>query len=101
MKAGRAGGSRLPLVLFLLLVVGGGLVIGYLTSPDDWYARLDKPPFNPPGWLFGPVWTALYVLIAVAGWRVWRRDVSGWPMKLWWPQRRFFSLPTAWISRSV
>lgn len=84
--AGHRGGRRLPLVLFLLVVVGGGLVIGWLTAPDEWYAQLDKPPFNPPGWLFGPVWTLLYILIAVAGWRVWRRDPAGWPMKLWWAQ---------------
>jgi tryptophan-rich sensory protein len=36
--------------------------------------------------VFGPVWTALYILIAIAGWRVWRRDRGGWLMKLWWAQ---------------
>jgi tryptophan-rich sensory protein len=74
------------LIPFLLLVVGGGLAIGFLTAPGAWYAGLVKPSFNPPGWIFGPVWTVLYVLIAVAGWRVWRRDRAGWPMKLWWVQ---------------
>ena len=77
---------RLALILFLILVVGGGLVIGYLTTPGEWYARLTKPAFNPPGWIFGPVWTVLYVIIAVAGWRIWQRDRGGWPMKLWWAQ---------------
>jgi translocator protein len=77
---------RLALILFLVLVGGGGLVIGYLTMPGEWYARLAKPTFNPPGWLFGPVWTVLYVIIAVAGWRVWQGDRGGWPMKLWWAQ---------------
>jgi len=76
----------LSLVLFLLLVLGGGLVIGFLTAPSDWYAQLAKPSFNPPGWVFGPAWTALYILIAIAGWRVWNRDRAGWPMKLWWAQ---------------
>ena len=84
--AGRSGKKMLPLVLFVLLVVGGGLVIGWLTAPDEWYAQLAKPTFNPPAWLFGPVWTLLYVLIAVAGWRVWRQDPTGVPMKLWWAQ---------------
>jgi tryptophan-rich sensory protein len=51
--------------------VGGGLAIGFLTTPGEWYARLNKPAFNPPPWIFGPVWTLLYVLIAIAGWRVW------------------------------
>jgi len=75
-----------PLVLFLILVVGGGLLVGALTAPDAWYAGLAKPSFNPPGWLFGPVWTVLYVLIAVAGWRIWQRARSGWAMGLWWTQ---------------
>ena len=74
------------LAAFLALVVGGGLVIGFLTAPGEWYAQLAKPGFNPPGWIFGPAWTALYILIAIAGWRVWQRDRAGWPMKLWWAQ---------------
>lgn len=77
---------RAALVLFLALVLGGGLVIGYLTAPDEWYAALAKPVFNPPAWLFAPVWTVLYVLIAVAGWRVWRHARGGAAMKLWWAQ---------------
>ncbi len=64
----------LSLMLFLVLVLGGGLVLGFLTTPGEWYAGLSKPAFNPPGWLFGPVWTVLYILIAIAGWRVWQRD---------------------------
>ena len=74
------------LILFLVLVLGGGLALGGLTVPGGWYAGLVKPSFNPPAWLFGPVWKVLYVLIAIAGWRVWQRDRSGWPMKLWWAQ---------------
>jgi translocator protein len=78
------------LAAFLVLVAGGGLVIGYVTAPGEWYARLAKPAFNPPAWVFGPAWTTLYVLIAVAGWRVWCdrawRDGGGWAMTLWWVQ---------------
>ena len=77
---------RLSLFLFLLLVLGGGLVLGFLTAPGAWFAGLAKPAFNPPAWLFAPVWTVLYILIAVAGWRVWRRDRGGRPIRLWWVQ---------------
>ena len=76
----------LTLLLFLVLVVGGGLGVGAVTTPDEWYARLDKPLFTPPGWLFPIAWTALYVLIAVAGWRIWRRERGGLAMMLWWMQ---------------
>lgn len=65
----------LGLVVFLalcLLVSGiGGAVTA--TSVGTWYQALLKPPFNPPDWVFAPVWVTLYVLMAVAGWRVWRR----------------------------
>ncbi|TCT05679.1 TspO/MBR family protein [Aquabacter spiritensis] len=71
------------LVLFLVLVLGCGLAIGGLTVTGGWYADLAKPAFTPPPWVFGPAWTAIYVLIALAGWRVWQRDRSGWPMRLW------------------
>lgn len=77
---------RLMLILFLALVLGGGLAIGGLTMPDGWYAALAKPGFTPPGWVFGPAWTALYGLIAVAGWRVWMRAPRGPAMALWWAQ---------------
>lgn len=74
------------LALFIALVLGGGLTIGYLTAPGEWYAQLIKPPFNPPNWIFGPVWTTIYVLIAIAGWRIWQKNKSSLAMKLWWAQ---------------
>jgi tryptophan-rich sensory protein len=79
--------NRWPsLILFVALVLGGGLVLGLVTTPGEWYAGLAKPSFNPPAWLFGPVWTVLYIVIAIAGWRVWQRDRSGWPMRDWGAQ---------------
>ena len=57
--------------LCFAVAAAGGAVTA--TSVETWYAGLAKPPFNPPDWVFGPVWTALYLMIAVAGWRVWRR----------------------------
>jgi tryptophan-rich sensory protein len=81
------------LVSFLALVLGGGLIIGFVTAPGAWYATLSKPPFNPPSWIFAPVWTALYIMIAIAGWRVWKEGRNAAPMKLWWTQ---LALNFAW-----
>jgi translocator protein len=72
------------LLFFLALTVGGGLGIGLFTLPGEWYASLVKPSFNPPNWIFGPVWTALYIMIGFAGWRIYLRDPSGLAMKIWW-----------------
>lgn len=81
-------GRRNPwsLAAFVAIVLGGGIAIGALTGPDAWYAALAKPSFNPPNWLFAPVWSALYVLIGIAGWLVWSRDRTGPAMTLWWVQ---------------
>ncbi len=63
------------LVAFLALCLGLGALGGIATaqSVGTWYATLAKPSFNPPDGVFAPVWTTLYALIAVSGWRVWRR----------------------------
>ncbi|MEX0404474.1 TspO/MBR family protein [Aquibium sp. LZ166] len=74
------------IVVFLALVLGGGLTIGYLNTPGEWYANLAKPPFNPPNWLFAPAWTILYVLIGIAGARTWRRAPKSAAMAAWWAQ---------------
>jgi tryptophan-rich sensory protein len=47
--------------------------IGGFFLPGEWYARLQKPAWNPPNWIFGPVWTVLYILMALAAWLVGRK----------------------------
>jgi benzodiazapine receptor len=75
------------LVLFLALCLGIGALGAAVTatSVTTWYNELNKPPFNPPNGVFGPVWTALYIMMAVAAWRVWRatdRDTARGPLAM-------------------
>ena len=58
--------------LGLSLMVAGVSAAATIANVAGWYAGLNKPPFNPPNWIFGPVWTLLYAAMAVAAWRVWR-----------------------------
>jgi tryptophan-rich sensory protein len=68
--------SRSKTVLGLigwLLLCFAAASLGALFMPGAWYAGLNKPPWNPPAWIFGPVWSALYTMMAVAAWLVWQR----------------------------
>lgn len=67
--------SRYPvLLLFLVATFVAGAIGSAATFPSvrDWYPTLLKPAWTPPGWVFGPVWTALYIAMSIAGWRAWR-----------------------------
>jgi translocator protein len=62
------------LIVFLFLCLGAGGLASFLTARGvrEWYPNLRKPPGTPPSWVFGPVWTTLYVLMAISAWLVWR-----------------------------
>lgn len=88
----------LVLVAFLLVTLSAGALGGLATasSVGSWYQTIAKPAWNPPSWVFGPVWSTLYVLMAIAAWRVWgkteapgRRSALRW----FWVQ---LVLNTAW-----
>ncbi len=61
----------------LVCFVAAGLG-GAVTRPriDGWYRTIEKPAFNPPDWVFGPVWTVLFVIMAVVLWQIWRTPAA-------------------------
>jgi translocator protein len=61
------------LALWIIVSMSAGF-IGSRFPPGEWYTELAKPSWNPPGWVFGPVWTALYVLMGIAAWMVWKQQ---------------------------
>lgn len=68
----------LGLAAFVTLCFGVSLLGGRATLPAlaHWYPELAKPAWTPPSWVFGPIWTLLYPMIAVAGWLAWREGRS-------------------------
>jgi len=61
----------LGLLGWIVLCFGAAAIGGQFT-PGEWYAGLEKPTWTPPNWLFGPAWSVLYALMAVAAWLVWK-----------------------------
>jgi translocator protein len=61
---------KLALLGWVVLILGLGSGMGIFFGPDAWFQTLAKPTWNPPGWLFGPVWTILYILMAISVWLV-------------------------------
>lgn len=71
---------------FIVAVIMIGGLIGILNAPGAWYAALNKPSFNPPDIIFGPVWITLYFFIAIAGAQTFIADRNSRRMKIWYTQ---------------
>ena len=88
--------SLMALGTFGSLAAGAAVLGARVTSArQPWYLRLRKPPFQPPGWVFAPVWTALYGLMTWSAWRVWNRPAGprrSWALALWNLQLGFNAL---------
>ncbi len=74
----KSSAKLISLFALLAVTLAAGFTASLVTTPNipGWYEALHKPSFNPPNDIFAPVWTILYVLMAVAAWRVWIK--AGW-----------------------
>ncbi len=75
----------LPLVISIILAQGSGLIGSIFTasSVNTWFETIYKPTWNPPSWIFGPVWTMLYLLMGIAAYIIWqKKDIVGTKMAL-------------------
>lgn len=93
-------GKAAELLMLLVFLTASAIVAGLgslavTANVNGWFATADMPPWTPPRMMFGPVWTALYIAMAVAAWLVWRRGaaLTSRPLKLYWGQ---LALNLAW-----
>jgi tryptophan-rich sensory protein len=84
--------SAVSLALFVLGTAAAAFFAAGF-RPGGWYEALSKPAWTPPNWLFAPVWSVLYLAIAIAGWLVWRRSGASLPLAVWIGQ---LTLNAAW-----
>lgn len=73
-------------LFFFIVLVGAVALFARQFPPGPFYELLSKPAWTPPNWLFGPVWAVLYLMIAFAGWTVWRAQGLGPALGLWFAQ---------------
>lgn len=99
-------------LLFWLLITFAAAAIGNVatnTTVDGWYQQLARPSWAPPDWVFGPVWTTLYLMMAIGAWLIWRQGgfaAARWPLSLYFIQLAlnslwsvvFFAMQSPWLA---
>jgi benzodiazapine receptor len=84
------------LILFIL-VTAAAAVVASRFRPGAWYESLAKPPWTPPNGIFAPVWSLLYLAVAIAGWLVWRKESgASLPLAIWIGQL-FLNAAWSWL----
>lgn len=75
----------LSLLFILLITFTASAIGGYTTTSfkEPWYSEIILPSFNPPSWVFGPVWTILYIMMSVAIWKIWINEFNLKLLKLY------------------
>jgi tryptophan-rich sensory protein len=86
--------SYAVLAVYVLLVAAVAAFAAQF-EPGDWYAQLSKPAWTPPNWLFAPVWTILYLMIAVAGWLI--HYSTGRVLKFLWALQLLLNGIWSWL----
>jgi tryptophan-rich sensory protein len=90
--------KHLPSLAVFVALVAAAAFTGAQFEPGAWYEALEKPQWTPPGWLFAPVWTLLYIAIAFAGWLTWRqraRPVT--PASILWFLQLLLNASWSWV----
>jgi len=84
------------LSLFIILVITftASIIGGFTTAlfKEPWYSQIILPSFNPPSWVFGPVWTTLYVLMSLAAWSLWMKNFNKKQLNLYFVHIFFNSI---------
>ncbi|MCX5923936.1 MAG: tryptophan-rich sensory protein [Candidatus Dependentiae bacterium] len=84
-------------IIASILCLLGGMLSGYIADAGDssWYVSLDKPTFNPPSWIFGPVWTVLYVMMGWGLGIIWKNRFEYKTLLIWFGIEYFFNVSWA------
>jgi len=71
-----------PVIACILCLSAGWIGSLFTSSTSDWYQNLNKPFFNPQGWVFAPVWTALYIMMGISAFLIWQKGLSERKVKI-------------------